>query len=281
MKIQPNFKNKEMKTFNSDSDSKYNSEFKTYNPSELSKIFFDNLTSSSEIKLLVKEFNEKRTYPFCDSLEFQLARSMVKHCPPADIIEWKQNIREKQIMNNRDTDKTTIETRRIVTEYLRNMSHRAMDRIASYRDQEFNGMLHKNVRVLDYSIVITPEQFPSYKSILFNDQNQEVIMHYYFEFINWFPMTRSEFEKIFFLFLTFLAEDQYPHEADMNDSHRYIDDINEIVKMRYIDIEDCFILTFLYILSIDKKMQKKSDTIYAEIKRRNDMLIEKFENLYN
>lgn len=268
-----------METLNNDSDSKNYYEFKTYNPSELSAIYFDNLINNREIESLVNEFNKKHTYPFRDSLSFQLGRSMVKHCSPVDLIEWKMSIREKQIVNDSDTDKTTIETRSIVIEFLRNMSHKAMDRIAFYKDQEFDGMTLKNVRVLDYSVVITPEQFPKYRSILFNDKNQEVIMHYYFEFINWFPVTMAEFEKIFFLFLTFLAENQYPYGSHMNESSRYIDDINEIVKMRYIDMEDSFILSFLYILSIDEQLHKKSDTIYAEIKRNHDMTIDQFENL--
>jgi hypothetical protein len=87
-----------------------------------------------------------------------------------------------------------------------------------------------------------------------------------------------EFEKTFFLFLTFLAENQYPNGSYYNESSRYIDDINEIVKMRYIDMEDSFILSFLYILSTEEQLHKKSETIYAEIKRNYDMLISQVEN---
>jgi hypothetical protein len=268
-----------METFNNDSEYNNYSGFKTYNPSELSTIYFDNILKTLEIETRVNEFNKKFRYPFRDSLSFQLGRSMVKHCSPTDLIEWKISIKEREITNNRDNDKTTIETRSIVTDFIKAKSHIAMDRIVFYRDHEFDGKIFNNVRVLDYSVVITPEQFPNYKSILFNDKNREIIMHYYFEFIYWFPVTMAEFEKIFFLFLTFLAEDQYPHGSHMNDSRRYIDDINEIVKMRYIDMEDSFILSFLYILSIDEQLHKKSETIYAEIKRNYDMMIDQFENM--
>jgi len=267
-----------METFNNDSVHNNYSGFKTYNPSELSTIYFDNILNNVEIETRVNDFNKKYRYPFRDSLSFQLGRSMVKHCSPADLIEWKIDIRKHEITNNSDNDKTTIETRSIVTDFIKAKSHIAMDRIAYYRDQEFDGKIYNNVRVLDYSVVITPEQFPKYRSILFNDKNQEVIMHYYFEFINWFPVTMSEFEKIFFFFLTFLAENQYPYGSHINDSYRYIDDINEIVKMRYIDMEDSFMLSFLYILSTDEQLHKKSDIIYAEIKRNYDMTIDQFEN---
>lgn len=211
-----NFKKKKMETLNNDLVSKNYSGFKTYSPSELSTIYFDNILNNMETETSVNEFNKKYRYPFRDSLSFQLGRSMVKHCSPTNLIKWKISIREKQIVNDSDANKTTIETLSIVNEFLRNMSHKAMDRIAYYRDQEFDGKIYNNVRVLDYSVIITPEQFPTYRSILFNDKNQEVIMHYYFEFINWFPVTMSEFEKIFFLFLTFLTENQYPYGTDMH-----------------------------------------------------------------
>lgn len=42
----------------------------------------------------------------------------------------------------------------------------------------------------------------------------------------------------------------------------------------YIDIEDSFLLAFLYIISIDKELQKTSDAIYAEIKKNYDMTID-------
>lgn len=75
-----------------------------------------------------------------------------------------------------------------------------------------------------------------------------------------------------------MAENQYPYGEHMHEANEYIDNINEIVKMRYIDMEDSFILSFLYILSIDEQLHKKSDTIYAEIKRNYDMTIDQFEN---
>lgn len=44
-------------------------------------------------------------------------------------------------------------------------------------------------------------------------------------------------------------------------------------------MEDSFILSFLYILSIDEQLHKKSDTIYAEIKKNYDTNVDRLENM--
>jgi len=49
--------------------------------------------------------------------------------------------------------------------------------------------------------------------------------------------------------------------------------------MRYIDIEDRFLLAFLYIISTDKELQKTCNDVYAEIKHIEDLTRKQFENM--
>ena len=267
-----------MKSLENDQIARNTDEKSNYSTEELSAKLYDYVVNNKDMKNRINVFNNNYRYTtFLRSLSFHLGRSIIKHCSPMEIVNWKIGVKDNEIMN--DNDKTTMQARSIVNDFINAESKKVMERITVYRDKEYNGEIQKNVRVLDYSVVITPEQFPIYRSILFNDNNQELIKHYYFEFIYFFLVTRAEFEKTFFYFLTLLADKQYPGYTNINDVYAYIKEINEIVKMRYIDIEDRFLLAFLYIISTDKELQKTCNDVYAEIKHIEDLTRKQFENM--
>jgi hypothetical protein len=194
-------------------------------------------------------------------------------------IKWEIRIREGEIMHDNDTDKITIEIYKIINDFINTESNKAMERIIVYEDVEFNGQIHKNRKVCDYSIVMPKDQFPNIQSILFTKENLEIIMHYYFEYISFFPIPFAEFEKSFFSLLTFVIEEDVPVESLMQDSDACIKAINEIVKMRYFDFSDQSLLSFLYVFSIDSELQKRTDSIYEKIKSNYDCMIDQCNNM--
>ncbi len=254
-------------------------EIKTYSTEELSAKMYDYFVSNKDIENRINEFNKNFYYQFNNSLSFHLGRSMVKHCTPMDLVYWKTGIRNNGIMNDNDNDKTTIETLSIVNDFINAESKKAMKRILVYQDHEFNGKVFKNAPCYDTSIVCPAGQLENYKSLLFLKENQKCIISYYLDYISLFPVTLYEFEKVFFYFLTFLIEEEYPAKVQIIESLKFIKDINEIVKMRYIDISDRMILAFIHLISIDNELLGCCNVIYADIKHNDDLTRDQFENL--
>jgi hypothetical protein len=65
--------------------------------------------------------------------------------------------------------------------------------------------------------------------------------------------------------LTFLAVKQYPSYSDINDVLRYVGEINEIVKIRYIDINDRLIVSVIHVMETDSELQTTCRNINKEI----------------
>ena len=230
------------------------------------------LNKNDEILKSIIDFNLSYKYEFKNSLGFQLARSIVKHADPLQFIEWRDNARVSGIMNNNDNEKTVIDTTKIVQRFAMVESEKATQRITVYQDKEFNGMILKNLRVLDYSIVCAPSEFDGYFSLLFNLENEAIIMKYYFDFIDFFPVTRMEFEKIFFFFLLHLlkGDNTFNYESIVLAKQ----EINDIVKFRYIDVNQEFILALLNLMRIDSDLSKSSEEVYEVLRTLNFLVVE-------
>jgi hypothetical protein len=55
--------------------------------------------------------------------------------------------------------------------------------------------------------------------------------------------------------------------------------INDIVKMRYINIKDRLILTFIHLILVDNELSSCSNAIYNEIKHYDDITREQLEDI--
>jgi hypothetical protein len=209
-------------------------EIKNFSTEELTAKMFDSVFNCKELETCIEEFNNNFPYTtFKKSLGFQLGKSMIKHCSAAERIEWKIKARISGIMNDNEDDNTLRETSRIMNEFINAESKKSMERILFIRDIKTpDGKILKDRPVYDYSSLDSHDQSNDAKSILFDVANNDLIKHYYCEYIYYFPVTQAEFQRTFFFFLTFLAVKQYPSFSDINDVFRYVGEINEILKMR-------------------------------------------------
>ena len=252
---------------------------KCFDPNDLSVKLLKAMLSHNELSMSIKEFNQKHNYSFYDSLTFQLSWAMVKHCSPTEIIDWKTGVRDKNIINDTDNEKTTRETFSIVNDFLSAESRKAMERILVYEDSEFDGQVFRNSPCHDYSIVCPEDQLESYQSLLFHQENHKCVISYYLDFMSLFPLTLQEFEKILFYFLTFLIKEDNPVNVQINEPLNIRSNINEILRMRYIDIDNRMVLAFLHLISMDKELSECCNAIYKDIKYNYDHTRRQFENL--
>ena len=252
---------------------------KTFEPRELSTKMLNAISQHKDILERINGFYNKFLIPFDRSLLFHLSRTMVKHSSPTEIIEWNIGARENGIMNDNDNAISTVETFKIVNDFINAESQKAMDRILTYCEHEFDGKVFKNSPCYDIKIVCPDGQLESYQSLLFYEENHECVIYYYLDFIYLFPLTIQEFEKFLFYFLTFLIEEEYPVNVKINESLNFIKNINEIVRMRYIDIDNRIILAFLHLICIDNELSECANLIYEDIKHNNDQLRMQFESL--
>jgi len=250
-------------------------EMRNFCTDELTMNLLHSVLKHKELETRVIEFNNNfRCTTFCKSLGFQLGRSMIKHCAPTEIIDWKIKARINEIMNNNDDDKTARETIIIMNDFINEESRERMKKIMVIRDLTTpDGKILKDRPVYDFSILESHERMQDYRSILFDKGNYGLIKHYYCEYLYYFPVTLAEFERLFFFFLTFLAAKQYPSYTEINDVYSFVKEINEIIRMRYIDINDRLVMSFLNIIDTDPELQKTCRNIYSEINDINELTI--------
>jgi hypothetical protein len=255
------------------------SEHKVFSIQELTSKILNSILNYKSLKDRIVEFDRNFNYPFLNSLKFHLSRSMVKHCSAIEFINWKIGTKDKMIINDNDNEKTTLETLDIITDFLNEESRVTMQRIRKYCDHEFEGILHNNAPCYDYNIVCPEGQLENYKSLLFYKENYQCVISYYLDFISLFPVTLQEFEIVFFYFLTFLIKEEYPANVQINESLHFIKRINDIVRMRYIDINNRLILAFMHLIYIDDELSECSYAIFNDIKHNDDLIREQFESI--
>lgn len=261
------------------SSNTYRSSVRRFSPDEISQKLQQRILSHQDIEIKIREFNVNSRYQFDQSIKFQLGRAMVKHSNPIDIINWKIHVRNEGIMNDNENEKVTRETFSIVNDFLSAESRKAMERILVYEDREFDGQVFRNSPCHDYRIVCPEDQLESYQSLLFHQENHKCVISYYLDFMSLFPLTLQEFEKILFYFLTFLIKEDNPVNVQINEPLNIISNINEILRMRYIDIDNRMVLAFLHLISMDKELSECCNAIYKDIKYNNDHTRRQFENL--
>jgi len=249
-------------------------EIRSFSPDEISKKLLLQILSHNDIKDKIQGFNEKFRYLFSDSLTFQLGRAIIKHKYPSDIINWKIHIRDNGIMNDNENHETTRETFNIVNDFISTESKKAMKRILVYCDREFDGKIFKNAPTYDYDIVCSNEILNKKSSLLFDEESHSIIRSYYFEYISLFPITLPEFEIIFFYFLLFLTNEKYPAHEPYGDAIYFVMRIDNMVKMRYIDIQNRLILALLNLIYTDEELSVHSHEIYLDIKKKYDGICE-------
>jgi hypothetical protein len=205
----------------------------------------------------------------------------MKYSSPNERMKWESGYRIPMIMMdevNNDPYTSLIDC--ILNDFIRIESKKCMKRILIKKDiLTGSGEILKDMSVFDYSIVDAHDQLKNYKSRLFEATNHDLIKYYYRNFIDYFPVTLTEFERTFFFFLTLLAEKQYPSYTDINDVYRYIGEINEILRMRYINLHDKVIMALVHLISDNPELHNTSENIFNEIKHIEDLTIEQFKNV--
>jgi len=249
-------------------------EIRSFSPDEISQKLLLQILSHNDIKDKIQGFNENSWYQFSDSLTFQLGRAIIKHSYPSDIINWKIHIRDNGIMNDNENHETTRETFNIVNDFINAESQKAMKRILVYCDREFDGKIFKNAPTYDYDIVCSKEILNKKSSLLFDEESFSIVRSYYFEYISLFPITLTEFEIIFFYFLLFLTKEKYPGDESYGDTIYFVMRIDNIVKMRYIDIHNRLILALLNLIYTDEELSIHSHEIYHDFKKKWDATCE-------
>lgn len=257
-------------------------EIKNLNTDELTDILLNSVIGHKELETRILEFNKDfQDTTFHDRLAFELRIAIMKYSSPNERMKWESGYRIPMIMMdevNNDPYTSLIDC--ILNDFIRIESKKCMKRILIKKDiLTGSGEILKDMSVFDYSIVDAHDQLKNYKSRLFEATNHDLIKYYYRNFIDYFPVTLTEFERTFFFFLTLLAEKQYPSYTDINDVYRYIGEINEILRMRYINLHDKVIMALVHLISDNPELHNTSENIFNEIKHIEDLTIEQFKNV--
>lgn len=249
------------------------SEIKDFKFKEISQKLFNRIINHQHISEQVREFDNKSPHnPFGNNLTFLLGKSMVRHQSSIEQIHWNKGANEQKIIEGI----AQKEILSIINDYLNTESQVEMQRFMVNHDTEFKGKDLKYVYRFEYGLICTPDQLESYTSFLFSEENYECIISYYLDYIYRFPIQLTEFEKIFFYFLTILFNEIYPTNVTSGEVIDFVFNINEIVKMRYIDLKDRLIQTLIHLISIDDELLQCSNTIYADMKHHFDLLRDQF-----
>jgi hypothetical protein len=256
-------------------------EIRRFSTDELTAILFNSVIGNKKLETLILEFNKDfQLTTFHDSLAFELEMAIMKHCCPIERTKWEKSFRIPWIMIDIDNDPYSIQINSIMNDFVNLESKRSMKRILIKKDiMTGGGNVLKNMSVFDFSIVDSHDQFDNYKSSLFEVTNHDLIKHYYRDFLHYFALTLAEFERVFFFFLTFLTEKEHPLYTEPNDICTYKKEINEILRMRYIDIHDKVIMALIHIIYSNPELHNISEDIFNEIKDIEDLTNIQCENL--
>lgn len=244
-------------------------DIKDFETQEISRKLLKQIKHHQHLDKQVIEYNNKYShFPFENCLTFLLGKIMVEYQPSIEQIHWKNGVREKEIIEGI----ANKEALSIIIDYLNTESKISMGRFMVTNDPELKGKDIKYVHSLDFSLICSPAQLKSYTSIIFSKENHECIISYYLDYIYRFPIELSEFEKIFFYFLTILTKGKYPIIITCADSLYFVLEINKNVKMSCINMNGTLIQALIHLISVDDDLLKCSNLIYAEIKHNDDLL---------
>jgi hypothetical protein len=256
-------------------------EIKKYNYEELVTKMYNSVYSYRQLGTRIDEFNNYfRDTTFKDKLAFQLEIAIMKHHNPVERIKWETSFRIPWLMNNIDNEPYSSKINCILDDYINEESRKNMKQIVTVKNvMTGNGKVLKNKRVYDYSKVDLPDQYDNYKSIIFEVTNHDLIKHYYRDFLFFFPVTLANFEKVFFFFLTFLAEQQYPLSTEMSEICTYKREINDVLQTRYIDINDKIILALIHIICTDSELHNTYESVFNELNDIEDLNRIQFDSM--
>lgn len=253
-------------------------EMKNFSAEELTTKMINSVLEYNTLKMSIDEFNNYFRYPtFDESLAFELEIALMKHCCPMKRIKWEKNLRIPWFLYDVDNEPYSTKINSIMDDFVNLESKKCMKQILIRKDVNTIKLeASKHLHVYDYSIVDSQDQLDKYKSILFEETTHDFIKHYYREFLFYFPITLTEFEKTFFFFLTFLATKQYTAYTELNDIYAHIREINDILRGRYINIHNRLILSLIHLIKTDQELKKTSENIYEEIKDIYELTVSQF-----
>ena len=256
-------------------------EIKKFNNEELATKIYNSVISYRQLETRINEFNNDFSdTTFKDKLAFQLEIAIMKHHNPVERIKWETSFRIPWVMNNIDNEPYSGKINCILDDYINEESRKSLKQILTVKDvMTGNGKILKDMRVYDCSKVDSPGQYDKYKSIIFEVTNHDLIKHYYRDFLFFFPVTLADFEKVFFFFLPFLAEQQYPLSNEMSEICTYKREINDVLQTRYINIHDKVILALIHIICTDTELHNTSKSIFNELNDIEDLNKIQFDSM--
>ena len=256
-------------------------EIKKYNYEELVTKMYNSVFSYRHLETRIDEFNNYfRDNTFKDKLAFQLEIAIMKHHKPFERIKWETSFRLPWIWNDIDNEPYSSKIICILDDYINEESRKIMKQLVTIKDvMTPDGKILKDMRVYDYYKVDSPSQYDNYKSIIFEETNHDLIKYYYRDFLFFFPVTLSDFEKVFFFFLTFLAEKQYPLNPEMSEICTYKREINDNLHSRYIDIHDKVIMALILIICTDTELHDTCESIFNELNDIEDLNRIQFDSM--
>jgi hypothetical protein len=240
---------------------------KLFTSSNLSQLVADEI-SRLKIVRFGKNFPGK---DFTNKMSQYIMDALTKYSNPKAQIKRKE---EEMELGSRLDERQKSEIATIINEYLNEESKQAMQRIENCRDRLANCDGSFITPEYDYRKVCPLDTLDNYQSELFHKGNYEIVMYYYLEYISRFPISLEEFEKRLFYFLTFHTDKKYPIGIEIIENLKFIDHINEILKMRFIDISDEVIMVVLNAISTVPVLAETSKLINDSIKRYKDFLYE-------
>ncbi len=233
-----------------------NTTTKNFDSFEITSKIYIRMIDNQTIKTRIENFNKTPSRQFYETLYLHLGRSLMKHSTPKQLKEWIISNGDSDIMNDCYNYASVFQISEIVKDFLLAETPKARERISICPGV--------NIGCYDYSIICSRDDLKNYKSILFAEDNYDIITWYYNKFIWNFPVTLYEFERTFFYLLTHI-EDEYPFGVTGQQIKSYVSYINQIVRMRYIDIHNWFIILLLYIFTYDEDLRGKSNYVYTGI----------------
>jgi len=249
-------------------------DIKDFELNEISQKLLRQILNHQNIDNRIEKYNEKYPhYPFENILSHLFEKAIVKYQSSIEQLHWINGVREEEIKDNGVIE----ENLNIINDFLNIESNLSMRRFMVNNAPEFKDKDIKDVHTIDFSLVCSLEQLELFNSVLFSKENHEIIISYYLDYIYRFPIKLPVFEKNLFYSLIFLTNTKYPTNVTSANSLSCVQEINQFVRMKYIDLNDPIIQAFFHLICIEDELLKCSNAIYMDIKHNHDLLRRQFD----
>jgi len=223
-----------------------------------------------KVEKRIDEFKEAETYyTFLDDFNYLLNSSLVRFKSAKEFMDYKSKHCYKRILNYEDYDSNIrrLNAKALISDFVSYESIKVKNIAVGYNSKgiRFNEKTDNFSFKYYYSLVCPDNSIENFESIVFEKQNLDLIVYYYINYLHVFPIEIKEFEKTLSSFLLYAIIENIPD--DLTDYENLINlkrELNAILKSKYIDIDDEFILIFLHFLNIDQELKQMRDESFND-----------------